>query len=254
MSGAKRTALVTGAASGIGYATLVRLVRDGTSVVGADVDEGRLAEKLAGVARPDGVEVVPMALDVTDNDAAERVVGAAWERLGGLDVLVNVAGIGVAATLSETDPADFARVMAVNVTGVFNTCRAALPRFVAEGHGVIVNVSSVAGLVGVRNRAAYCASKAAVLGLTRSVTVDYAHLGVRANAVCPGTVDTEWIGKILANAEDPASARAAMEARQLDGRMGTPEEVAAMIAFLASDDARFANGSAFVLDGGMTAI
>lgn len=248
------TALVTGAASGIGYATVLQLASKGVRIVAVDVDEARLTEKLADVAMCNSGAVVSMALDVTDLQAVERVVASAWERLDGLDVLVNVAGIGVAAKLAETDPADFARVMAVNVTGVFNTCRAVLPRFVAVGHGVVVNVSSVAGIVGVRNRAAYCASKAAVLGLTRSVTVDYAHLGVRANAICPGTVDTEWIGKILADAEDPVAARRAMEARQLDGQMGTPDEVAAAIAFLASDEARFANGSAFVLDGGMTAI
>lgn len=142
--------------------------------------------------------------------------------------LVNVAGVGVAAPLADT--ADSA------------------------GGGTVVNVASVAGIVGVKNRAAYCASKAGVIGLTRSIAADYAPAGIRANAICPGTVETEWVDKILASDPDPKAARAAMEARQLDGRMGTPEEVAAGIAFLAGHDGRFVNGSAFVMDGGMTAI
>jgi NAD(P)-dependent dehydrogenase (short-subunit alcohol dehydrogenase family) len=122
------------------------------------------------------------------------------------------------------------------------------------GHGLIVNVSSIAGIVGLRNRAAYCASKHGVIGLTRAIAADYAHEGIRCNAICPGTVDTEWIGKILADADDPESTRRAMEQRQLDGRMGSPDEVAAGIAFLASADGRFVNGAAFVMDGGMTAV
>lgn len=251
---AARAVLVTGAASGIGFATVVRMARAGANVVGVDVDSDVLERKLASVPAGQGVTVVPKVLDVTDPVAVEQVVGDAWVSFDGLDALVNVAGIGVAAALADTAPGDFDRVMAVNVTGVFHMCRAVLPRFVEQGHGVVVNVSSVAGLVGVRDRAAYCTSKAAVLGLTRSITVDYAHLGVRANAICPGTVDTEWIGKILSGASDPVIARQAMEARQLDGRMGTPEEIAAGIAFLASEEARFMNGSALVMDGGMTAI
>jgi NAD(P)-dependent dehydrogenase (short-subunit alcohol dehydrogenase family) len=122
------------------------------------------------------------------------------------------------------------------------------------GHGLIVNVSSIAGIVGLRNRAAYCASKHGVIGLTRAIAADYADQGIRCNAICPGTVDTEWIGKILADADDPESTRRAMEQRQLDGRMGSPDEVAAGIAFLASADGRFVNGAAFVMDGGMTAV
>ncbi len=112
----------------------------------------------------------------------------------------------------------------------------------------------MAGIVGVGRRAAYCAAKAGVIGLTRATAVDYAARGIRANAICPGTVHSEWIGKILADAPDPAATLRAMEARQLDGRMGSPEEVAAGIAFLCSPQARFVNGSAFVMDGGMTAV
>ncbi|MGH8882845.1 MAG: SDR family NAD(P)-dependent oxidoreductase, partial [Stackebrandtia sp.] len=140
------------------------------------------------------------------------------------------------------------------LTATFTTCRAVLPGMVAAGGGIIVNVGSIAGVVGVRDRAAYCASKGGVIALTRSIAADYAANGIRANAICPGTVGSEWIDKILSDAPDPVAARVAMAARQLDNRMGTPDEVAAGIAFLASDDGRFVNGSAFMMDGGVTAV
>jgi NAD(P)-dependent dehydrogenase (short-subunit alcohol dehydrogenase family) len=122
-----------------------------------------------------------------------------------------------------------------------------------RGNGVIVNIASVAGQVGVPRRAAYCASKAGLVGLTKAIAVDHARQGIRSVAICPGTVDTEWIGKILSDAPDPAAARAAMAARQLDGQMGTPEEIAEMVAFVAGPNGRFINGAALVVDGGMTA-
>jgi NAD(P)-dependent dehydrogenase (short-subunit alcohol dehydrogenase family) len=122
-----------------------------------------------------------------------------------------------------------------------------------RGNGVIVNIASVGGLVGLARRAAYCASKAGLIGLTRAIAVDHAQEGIRCVAICPGTVETEWIGKILENAPDPLAARAAMAARQLDGRMGTPDEVAAMVCFVAGPEGRFINGTPLVIDGGMTA-
>jgi NAD(P)-dependent dehydrogenase (short-subunit alcohol dehydrogenase family) len=144
--------------------------------------------------------------------------------------------------------------IAVNLTAQFHTCRAVLPAMLDAGGGVIVNVASAAGLVAVRRRAAYCASKAGILGLTRAIAADFAAQGIRCNAICPGTVASEWIGKILADADDPEQMRRQMAERQLDGRMGTPEEVAGGIAFLVGPDARFVNGSAFVMDGGLTAV
>ena len=134
---------------------------------------------------------------------------------------------------------------------MFHTCRAVLPAMLDAGHGLIVNVSSIAGVVGLKNRLAYCASKHGVVGLTRAIAADYAHLGIRCNAICPGTLDRmdpERSSRAIRRADAQQ-----MEARQLDGRMGTPEEVAAGIAFLASDEARFVNGSAFMMDGGMSA-
>jgi NAD(P)-dependent dehydrogenase (short-subunit alcohol dehydrogenase family) len=241
----RRTAIVTGAASGIGFATAKRLATEGWSLVLVDVDEVRLAGKANQI---DGARTYPF--DLLHAEHFGEVVDA----VGGCELLVNDAGIGVAATLLETTSDDWDRTMAVNVTAMFHTCKAVLPSMLEAGGGRIVNVSSIAGVVGLKNRLAYCASKHAVIGLTRAIAADYAHLGIRCNAICPGTVETEWIGKILANAPDPDATRRQMEARQLDGRMGTPEEVAAGIAFLASDDARFVNGAAFLMDGGMTAV
>lgn len=246
-------AIVTGAASGIGFATAQRLAKDGWTLALVDVDEGRLGEKTEAL-RASGASATAYPFDLLRADRFSEVTDRVASDLKPCTLLVNDAGIGVAATLLETDPADWDRTMAINVTAMFHTCRAVLPAMLDAGHGLIVNVSSIAGVVGLKNRLAYCASKHAVIGLTRAIAADYAHLGIRANAICPGTVASEWIGKILADAEDPDATRKQMEARQLDGRMGTPEEVAAGIAFIASEDGRFINGSAFLMDGGVTAV
>jgi NAD(P)-dependent dehydrogenase (short-subunit alcohol dehydrogenase family) len=144
-------------------------------------------------------------------------------------------------------------VLDVNLGGIYRMCRAVLPSMIDAGGGVVVNIASVAGLVGVTNRAVYCASKAGVVGLTKAIAVDHAPQGIRAVAICPGTVATEWIAKILADAPDPVAARKAMEDRQLDGRLGSPEEVAAAISLVCSPEGRFFNGTALVMDGGLTA-
>lgn len=246
-------AVVTGAGSGIGRATSRKLADDGWHVLAVDVSRDGVTETV-GLIRSTGRDADGHVLDVTDDAAVRDLVDDIPWAAGASTALVNVAGVGVAAPLADTTDDDWHRVIGVNLTAVFLTCRAALPRMISAGGGVIVNVASVAGVVGVRNRAAYCASKAGVIGLTRSIAADYAAAGIRANAICPGTVATEWVDKILAKDPDPEAARAAMEARQLDGRMGTPEEVAAGIAFLAGDAGRFVNGTAFVMDGGMTAV
>ena len=242
-------ALVTGAASGIGRASAVRLARAGSDITAVDVDADGLTRTAAAVAEA-GRTATAHPFDIRDDAALTGVL----DTTGTPAVLANIAGIGVAAPLADTATADWDRIIAVNLTAVFTTCRAVIPRMLAAGGGSIVNVASVAGLVGVANRAAYGASKGGVIALTRSIAADYAARGIRANAICPGTVASEWIGKILADAPDPEATRRAMAARQLDGRMGTPEEVAAGIAFLVSEDGRFVNGSAFVMDGGMTAV
>lgn len=245
------TALVTGGASGIGRATALRLAASGYRVCALDVDAGGLD---ATAARAGSAEMVTRTVDLTDTAELTATVGSVVDLLGVPNLLVNNAGIGFAGTAAETSPMEWDRTIAVNLTAVFHLCRLLVPQMVARGSGVIVNVSSVAGLVGLRNRAAYCASKAGIIGLTRALAADHAGEGLRVNAICPGTVETEWIDRIIGDAEDPEGVRAAMSARQLDGRMGTPEEVAGGILFLASPEARFVNGSAFVMDGGLTAV
>lgn len=250
MTDRARVAIVTGAASGIGFATARRLASDGWRLALVDVDQARLAEKVATIG--DAAKAYPF--DLLEAARFSAIVDRVTDDLGPQSLLVNDAGVGVAAPLLETDPDDWDRIIAINLTAMFHTCRAVLPQMLDAGHGVIVNVASIAGVVGIKNRLAYTASKHGVVGLTRAIAADYAQHGIRCNAICPGTVETEWIGKILANAPDPEAMRAQMAARQLDGRMGTPDEVAAGIAFLASDDARFVNGSAFMMDGGVTAV
>lgn len=245
-----RTAVVTGAGAGIGYATVLRLARDGWTVAAVDVDPAGVERAVAGL-RELGASASGHVLDVRDAAAVDALAAEVGDRTG---LLVNNAGVGVAATVPGTTIEDWDATIAVNLTGPFLLCRAFVPLLLAGGGGVVVNVSSVAGVVGLRNRAAYCASKAGVLGLTRALAADHAADGLRVNAICPGTVATEWVDRIVAASEDPEATRRAMHARQLDGRLGQPEEVAAGIAFLASPEARFVNGSAFVMDGGMTAV
>jgi NAD(P)-dependent dehydrogenase (short-subunit alcohol dehydrogenase family) len=245
-------AVVTGAASGIGRATALRLAREGYEIAMMDLDITGLIETGTLIQQAGGL-AYPFTVDLCDPLAVGSVTREMAVTVGAPEVLVNVAGIGLAATVLETSDADWNRVMAVNLTGPFLTIRAILPLMLDRGSGVIINIASVGGQVGLARRAAYCASKAGLVGLTRAVAVDHAREGIRCVAICPGTVETEWIGKILANAPDPAAARAAMAARQLDGRMGSPDEIAAMVAFLAGPEGRFVNGAALVLDGGMTA-
>lgn len=236
------TALVTGAGSGIGRATARELDSRGYRVVAADLDVGA-ADACAAALR----DAASVWLDVTDPAGVARTVADE----GPFDVLVNSAGIGSTDTVPNTSNEVWAAVFAVNVTGVFNTCRAVMPGMVARGGGAIVNVASVAGLVGLPNRAAYCASKGAVVSLTRAMAIDHVSDRVRVNCVCPGTVDTPWVGRLLDAADDPAAARATLAARQPMGRLGTPEEIAGAIGYLA--EAEFVTGTALVIDGGLTA-
>lgn len=244
-----RRAVVTGAASGIGRATAIRLSKDGYRLHLVDRDAAGLIEVTAEC----GGEASAHAVDLS---RPAETVPALRADLGDepIDLLVNCAGVGWAATTAQTDEKMWATTIDVNLTATFYMCQLALPGMLEQGRGVIVNMASAGALVGLKNRVAYCASKAGILGLTRAIAADHASAGIRINAVCPGTVDSPWIGKILSNAEDPEGTRKLMEQRQLDGRMGTPEEVAEWVAFVAGDSGRFMNGASLVIDGGLTAV
>ena len=234
-----RRALVTGAGSGIGAAVARRLAAEGAELLLADAAGDRVRD----VAGELGEAVRWVQLDVRDEDAVRAATGD-------LDVLVNVAGIGSTTSAPDTPLDVWEDVFAVNARGTFLCCKHAIPGMVARGGGTIVNIGSVAGLVGLRNRAAYCASKGAVIALTRALAVDHVGDGVRVNVVCPGTVDSPWVQRLV---HDAGESLDALRARQPMGRLGTPEEIADAVLYLASDAAAFVTGSSLVIDGGLTA-
>lgn len=246
-----RHVVVTGAASGIGRATAEAFADEGAALHLVDIDGTGLNATAVRLSARSDASATTYEVDVSKEDGVAGLAEDLALLEEPLSVLANVAGIGVRANTVETTKHDWDRVIGVNLTGTFLMCRSLIPLMAPTG--VIVNVASVAGMVGIENRAAYCASKAGVVGLTKSLAVDFGTTGPRAIALCPGTVETEWIDRILDGAPDPEAARRSMADRQLDGRLGTPEEVAATIAFLASSGGRFFNGSTVVVDGGMTA-
>jgi NAD(P)-dependent dehydrogenase (short-subunit alcohol dehydrogenase family) len=239
MSFAGTRVLVTGAGSGIGAAVARRLAGEGAEVILADVALEPV-EEIAGELGPDAHA---LQLDVRD----EQQVAPA---MADLDVLINVAGIGSTTTAPDTALELWENVFAVNARGTFLCCKHAIPGMAARGRGSIVNLASVAALVGLRNRAAYCASKGAVVALTRALAVDHVSDGIRVNAVCPGTVDSPWVRRLI---EESGESLDALRGRQPMGRLGTPEEIAEAVAYLASDKAAFVTGTVFVIDGGLTA-
>ena len=172
---------------------------------------------------------------------------------GRLDILVNCAGIGHVGTILQTDGADLDRLYACNVRGMFNVSKAFVPSMLQRRSGSIINVASVGGVVGIRDRVAYCTSKFAVVGLTKSMALDHALDGVRVNCICPGRVETPFVAKRLAEYPDPVQARREMTASQPVGRMGRPDEIAAAALYLASDESSFVTGSALMIDGGWSA-
>jgi NAD(P)-dependent dehydrogenase (short-subunit alcohol dehydrogenase family) len=252
---AARLAVVTGASSGIGRATAVRLAQDGWRLTLLDRESAGL-DVTAGIIRSaHGDEAVTdtVVADLSDPDQTESIA-AAYLKANDIDLLVNNAGIGFRANAEDTTDEQWDLTLSVNLTAMFKLCRAVIPGMVARGHGVIINTASAGGLVGLRYRVAYCASKAGVIGLTRALAADHAAQGIRVNAIAPGTVDTEWVARMLSDDPDPVAARTMMERRQLDGKLGTPEEVAGGIAFMAGDEGRFFNGSVMVMDAGFTAV
>ncbi|MEV7142455.1 SDR family NAD(P)-dependent oxidoreductase [Streptomyces tauricus] len=233
-------ALVTGGASGIGRATAELLAARGAQVAVLDLDP-------EGVPKP----LLGYQADVGDDESVRRAVAAAVADLGGLDVLVNNAGIGAQGTVEDNDDEAWHRVMDVNVVGMVRTSRAALPHLRKSSHAAVVNTCSIAATAGLPQRALYSASKGAVLSLTLAMAADHIREGIRVNCVNPGTADTPWVGRLLDAAPDPAAERAALEARQPTGRLVSADEVAGAIAYLASPLSGATTGTALAVDGGM---
>jgi len=236
-------ALVTGGASGIG-AAIARVLRErGAAVAVLDRD-------VSGVdVERDGV--VAVRADVTDDAAVRTAVATAVERLGGLDVLCNNAGVGAQGDVTANDDDEWHRVFDVNVLGIVRVSRAALPALRASSRAAIVNTCSIAATTGLPNRALYSATKGAVLSLTLAMAADHLPEGIRVNAVNPGTADTPWVARLLDVADDPEAERAALEARQPHGRLVSADEVAHAVAYLASPLAGSTTGTTLAVDGGM---
>ncbi|MEU8249920.1 SDR family oxidoreductase [Nonomuraea sp. NPDC048916] len=231
-------AIVTGGGSGIGLATAKLLAERGMRVACLDLD-------------PPGEPFVGIRADVTDDAAVRAAVAEAAERLGGIDVVVNNAGIGAQGTVEDNPDSEWQRVFDVNVLGMVRVSRAALPYLRRSEHASIVNTCSIAATAGLPLRALYSATKGAVLSLTLAMAADHVREGIRVNCVNPGTADTPWIGRLLDAADDPEAERQALNARQPMGRLVSAEEVAAAIAYLAGPEAGATTGTALAVDGGM---
>lgn len=233
-------AAVTGGASGLG-AAIVAVLRDrGARVAALDLSVDSVPEGVLG-----------LRADVSDDASVRTAVEAVAGELGGLDVLVNNAGIGAQGTVADNDDEEWLRVLDVNLLGVVRTSRAALPYLRRSPAAAIVNTGSIAATAGLPQRALYSASKGAVLALTRAMAADHLAEGIRVNCVNPGTADTPWIGRLLAKADDPEAERAALNARQPHGRLVTAEEVANAVAYLASPASGSTTGIGMAVDGGM---
>jgi meso-butanediol dehydrogenase/(S,S)-butanediol dehydrogenase/diacetyl reductase len=237
--------IVTGAGSGIGRATALRFAQLGGSVVVADLD-AEAAERTASELKTPGA---PCTVDVSNARQVAALVATAINTFGRLDVLVNNAGFGFRGTVESIDEPDWDRLMAVNAKGVFLCSKYALPEL-KKTSGRIVNVASYTAQVGIPDRAAYVASKGAVTALTRAMAVDHIGDGVRVNAVAPGTVNSPYFARMLAESNDPEALRAALDGRAPIGRMAEPEEIANAIVWLADDESRFAVGTVLTVDGG----
>ena len=245
---AGKTAFVTAAGQGIGHATALAMAREGANVIASDVDPA-LLERMQGIDN-----LTTRTLDVLDDDAVARTLAG----LPALSILFNCAGYVHNGTILACTPQDWARSFDLNVRSMYVAIRAALPgmlaRYESSGETAsIVNMASIAGSIkGLPNRFAYGASKAAVIGLTKSVAADYVQRGVRCNAIAPGTVDTPSLAERINAYPDPAEARRMFVARQPMGRLAKPEEIAPLVVFLASDEAAFVTGNVYSCDGGMT--
>jgi meso-butanediol dehydrogenase / (S,S)-butanediol dehydrogenase / diacetyl reductase len=247
---AGRVAVVTGAGTGIGRATCIRLAEEGAEVVATSRTAANVEETCAQAEAATGRRPLGLSLDVRDRDAVEAAMAEIAARHGRIDVLVANAGVELlhAPSIVDTSDDDWDTVLGINATGAFYCCRAAL-RHMSDG-GAVVTVGSINGLIAWEHDAAYCASKGALLQLTRAIALDMAPRNIRANCVCPGVIDTPMADGFVEQADDPAAVRREYEALSPLNRLGTPREIANCIVFLASDEASFVTGAALVADGG----
>ncbi len=233
---------MTGGASGIGRATARWFADRGAAVAVLDRDEARLED------------IANFVVDITDDQAVREAVAMAITHLGGLDTLVNNAGVGAQGTVEDNDDEEWKRVLDINLLGLVRVTRACLPALRQSANASIINTCSVAASVGLPERALYSASKGAVASLTLAMAADYLSEGIRVNSVSPGTTDTPWIGRLLERSNDPEAERAALSARQPHGRLVTGEEVAAAIGYLAGRDSGSTTGTVLVVDGGLNSL
>lgn len=247
-----KVALVTGAGSGIGAAIAEVFARAGAHVFVADREAEGGARTVEIVRRTNGAADF-LELDVTSEQQCEHARATVYARFNRLDVLVNNAGIGHVGTMLQTTGTDMDRIYGVNVRGMFNVTKVFLPAMIERKRGVIINMASIGGVVGVRDRLAYTTSKFAVVGFTKALALDHALDGIRANCICPGRVETPFVKARLAEYPDPEKARREMSATQALGRMAQPEEIAAAALYLASDESAFVTGTDFIIDGGWSA-
>jgi len=248
---ARKVAIITGAGSGMGRATALLFAKEGAKVVVADCDPER-GEETVGLIEKEGGKTTFVPVDVSRAPEAERMVKTALDTYGILDILVNNAGIYGQGDVVDTTEEEWQRILGVNLTGVFLCSKYAVAAMIETGGGAIVNVASEAGIVAIGNQVAYNVSKSGVIALTKSMALDFACRDIRVNCLCPGRTLTPLVEKVIAEAEDPESRQRVLSEDRPLMRMGTPEEIAARILFLVSDECAYATGSTLVIDGGYT--
>lgn len=249
---AGKVAIITGAGAGIGRATALLFAKEGAEVVVADCDPEKGAKTVRLIKENGGVAIF-LQVDVSKAANVKNMVKTTVERCGRLDILINNAGIYAQADVVEAAEEEWDRILDVNLKGVFLCSKYSIPEMIKGGGGSIVNIGSEAGIVGIKNQVAYNVSKSGVIALTKSMALDFAAHNIRVNCVCPGTTETPLVRAALERAPDPAAARRALEEVRPANRLGRPEEIAAGILYLASDESPYATGSILSIDGGYTA-
>jgi NAD(P)-dependent dehydrogenase (short-subunit alcohol dehydrogenase family) len=248
-----KVAIITGAGSGIGAATAVIFAKEGARVVIADIEKNKGMDTVNLIKSNNG-EAIFVQVDLTAADSIKKMVISTIEAYDRLDILVNNAGIYLQANAVDTSEKDWNRIMDVNLRGVFLCCKYSIPEMIKGGKGgVIVNVGSEAGIVGIKNQVAYNVSKGGIIALTRSMAVDFATQNIRVNCVCPGTTETTLVKEALSKASEPEKARRELEMVRPANRLGRPEEIAYGILYMASDESPYATGTILSIDGGYTA-